>query len=232
MRLALVLVGALAVPAVAGPCDVPGLAPVVKTPSGATIDQLGGVVVMAMPWLGSSDARDPVTQGWEFVEGKRRGKAKVTRLAPGLAVYAPVAPDQELDLEDKPGHGVVHVKFRFQDTDDVPIDPAPRPTRIVQAKQTPMMRTVSVVATLAEPPPAGTIAVLVRAAGGAGKPARSWAEVTDPKATRIAIYTRERCEPGIPGTIGTKAGDRVELAWVDAEGHVSLWSPAITVKAE
>jgi iron uptake system component EfeO len=45
------------------------------------------------------------------------------------------------------------------------------------------------------------------------------------------------CKPGMVGDgIGKAAfsvtGDKVELAWVDAEGHVSLWSNAIEVKAE
>ena len=228
---ALVLLAALALPASAGPCLVPGLAPVVRTPSGTTIDQFGGVVVAAVSWPKGGSA-DPVVQKWEFVEGKKRNKARVTLLAPGLAVYAPVAPEKQLDLEDKPGHSAVRVTFQFMNTDDMPVDAAPRPTTIVQAKQTPMFRTGSVVATLAEAPPAGTIAVLVRGAGSQAKAARSWAEVRDPTATRVEIFMRDRCEPEIPGTVPTKAGDKIELAWVDSEGHVSLWSQAIEVKAE
>lgn len=231
MRVALALVALLAAPASAGPCLVPGLVPLVKTPGGATIDQFGGVVVVAVAFQGGV-SKDPVVQPWEFVEGKRRKKARVTLLAPGLAVYAPNAPDKELDLEDTPGHSAVRVKFQFTNTDDMPVDAAPRPTAIVQAKQRPMFRTGSVVATLAEAPPAGTIAVLVRASGSTAKAARSWQEVRDPKSTRVEIYMRDRCEPEIPGTVATKAGDKVELAWVDSEGHVSLWSQAIEVKGE
>ena len=101
MKIALVAVLAVFAPAVAGPCLVPGLVPLVRTPQGATIDQFGGVVVAAVSFRGGGTT-DPVVQKWEFVEGKKRAKARVTLLAPGLAVYAPIGPVQELDLEDKP----------------------------------------------------------------------------------------------------------------------------------
>lgn len=218
---ALVLVALLAAPASAGPCLVTPLATMVKTPQGATIDQFGGVVVASSP-----------AQQWRFVEGKRQAKARVTALAPGIAVYAPRAPEQELDLEDKPGHSVAHVRFQFQNTDDMPVDAAPRPTAITTAKQTAMMRSTSVVARLAEAPPAGTIVVLVRAAGSKSSAARSWLDVRDVTAKTVEIYRRDRCTAESPGTVATKAGDKIELAWLDAEGHVSLWSAPIEVKAE
>lgn len=219
MKLALVLIAAAAAPALAGPCEIAPLVTIVKTPPGATIDQFGGVVVT-----------NPPAAPWFFVENGTRTKARVTRVAPGLAVYAPVKPERELDLEDKAGH-LSHVRFQFQDTDDMPVDAAPRPTAVVQAKRSPIVRSDVVRATLAEAPPAGTIAVLVRASGSRAPAARSWQEVTDGKALTIDIYRRDRCAAVIPGTVATKAGDRIELAWLDAEGHISLWSSPIEVTA-
>jgi hypothetical protein len=229
-RLALALVALLAVPAAAGPCLEPGLLPIVISPQGATIDQFGGVVVAAVPFRQGGNA-DPVVQPWEFVEGKKRSKPKVTVIATGLAVYAPKAPEQALELQDKSGRAVGRVTFQFQNTDDMPVDSAPRPTAVVQAKKPPMSSNETVTATLAEAPPAGTIAVLVRAAGGKAK-ARSWNRLYDIKTTKVVIYAYDRCEPVIPGTVGTKAGDKIELAWLDAEGHVSPWSTPIEVTGE
>jgi hypothetical protein len=233
MNRAIVLaaVGLAASPAAAGPCLEPGLLPMVISPLGATIDQFGGVVVAAVPFRGGED-KDPVVQPWEFVEGKQRTKAKVTVLAPGLAVYAPQKPQAELVLEAKVGRTVGRVKFQFQNTDDMPVDAAPRPTLVVQAKQSPMSSDVTVTASLAEAPPAGTIAVLVRSAGSKTATARSWNRLYDIKTKTIKVYDYNRCEPVIPGTVATKAGDKIELAWLDAEGHVSLWSQAIEVKAD
>ena len=228
-----VLIGALAAaPASAGPCLEPGLVPLVITPQGATIDQFGGVVVAAIPFRGGVDKDPAVQTTWEFVEGKKRGKPKITVIAPGLAVYAPKAPEQALELQNKSGRAEGRVKFQMMNTDDMPVDSAPRPTAVVQAKKSPMSSNETVTATLAEAPPAGTIAVLVRAAGAKATAARSWQRLYDIKTTKVVIYAYDRCEPIIPGTVATKAGDKIELAWLDGEGHVSLWSTAIEVKAE
>ena len=59
--------------------------------------------------------------------------------------------------------------------------------------------------------------------------ARGFVLVTDPKATTFTIYGRHRCEAQVPGTVATGAGDTVRLAWVDAEGHVSIPSDRIEV---
>ncbi|MBL9017852.1 MAG: hypothetical protein JNL83_26940 [Myxococcales bacterium] len=232
LAFAVLALGLAASPAAAGPCLEPGLMPIVISPLGATIDQFGGVVVAAVPWREGVN-EDPVVQPtWEFVEGKQRGKPKITVIAPGLAVYAPKAPVQALELQDKTGRAVGRVKFQFQNTDDMPMDAAPRPTAVIQAKKARMSSNDTVTATLAEAPPAGTIAVLVRAAGGKTTAPRSWNRLYDLKTTKIVVYAYDRCEPVIPGTVATKAGDKIELAWLDAEGHVSLWSPAIAVTAE
>ena len=229
--LAALVLALAAAPASAGPCLVPGLIPIVITPQGGTIDQLGGVVVAAVPFP-SGVNEDPATLPWEFVEGKNRSKPKITVIAPGLAIYAPKAPQQALELVGKAGRVEGRVTFRFQDTDDMPMDAAPRPTRVVQAKKAPRSGNDTVTATLAEAPPAGTVAVLVRAAGSKATTARSWNRLYDLKKPSVVIYAHDRCEPVIPGTVPTKAGDKIELAWLDGEGHVSLWSAAIEVTAE
>ncbi|CAN5922560.1 hypothetical protein BH11MYX3_BH11MYX3_08690 [soil metagenome] len=214
----------------AGPCLVPGLSPEALTPGDAAIDQLGGVVIAAVPDAGGIST-DPVVQPWEFVEGTARTTAKVTRLAPGLAIYAPKRGGERLGLEDAKGHTVVAVSYRFQQLDDMPMDEAPRPTGILHTRKVPRFRSESTIATLSSPPPAGTVALIVRDARSQSGQARSFVQITDPTTTSVEIYLRDRCRPEVPKTIATRAGDRVKLAWVDAEGHVSLWSAAIEVKA-
>jgi hypothetical protein len=92
-----------------------------------------------------------------------------------------------------------------------------------------MLRTETTVATLSAPPPAGTVALLVFDASSKGKLARSFVLVDNPAATSITIYGRHRCEAEVPGTVPTRAGARIRLAWVDAEGHVSLRSEPVKV---
>lgn len=218
--------------ATAGPCLVPGLAPEVLTPAGSTIDQLGGVVVGAVSFAGGSSA-DPVGAPWQFTDAGKAQPARITRLAPGLVTYAPVTPGMgvALALEDRPGHAAVKVTLTFVPVDDMPVNAAPRPSSIAVAPSAPMFRTQLVTATLREPPPAGTIALVVRAANSKSSEGRSWVMIGDPRATTLEIYMRDRCAPEIPGTVATKAGDEIVLAWVDVGGHVSLWSQPMRVTA-
>ena len=85
-----VLVAIMTTTATAGPCLVHGLDPEIVTPAGTTIDQFGGVVIIATESL-RKDAphADVAVQPYEFRSGKLREKANVTELAPGLAIYAP-----------------------------------------------------------------------------------------------------------------------------------------------
>ena len=219
LRLALVGLLLASNVAVAGPCDPVPPFQHFLTRSDETIDQLGGVVVA-----------NPGKVTWEFSEGPKRERARVTVVAPGLSVLAPKSPDQVLQLEDGRRLPVLRVKFAFQATDDAPIDAAPTPTAIVHKKKTPSASSEVVFATLAEPPPAGTVALLVRDSKATS--ARSWIAVTDLKAKQLDIYRHDRCELQPPGTRGTKAGDKIMLAWIDSGGHVSLWTAAIEVTAE
>jgi hypothetical protein len=220
---ALALLGLLlaATPAITGPCVPVETFQEVLTPPGETIDQFGGVVIA-----------NPRAVPWEFVEGPKRERARVTVIAPGLAIIAAKSFDQLLDLEDGKRNRLIRVKYQFQATDDMPVDSAPRVTALVQTKRTQMMRSDVVVATLGEAPPAGTIAVIVRAADSKASGARSWFAVTDLKAKQLDVYRHDRCKAEPAGTVGTKAGDKVMLAWVDSAGHVSLWTASIVVTAE
>ncbi len=224
----------IAKPAAAGPCLVDGLAPQILTPNGATIDQFGGVVVAAVSsGQHTANRADPSAQAWQFKIGTKRSTAKITKLAPGLALHVPAKHDvgTKAALEDTKDHTAVEVVLGFMDTDDMPMDPAPEVTAVTYTKEAnmPMLHTEAAVATLKTPPPAGTVALLVYDAKPK-KLARSFVLVTDPTATTIKIYGRHRCEAEVPGTVPTRTGTTVRLAWVDAEGHVSMLSEPVRTR--
>lgn len=226
--LAVAVVAALATPAVAGPCLVDGLAPQIMTPSGSVIDQYGGIVVAAVSTSiepHRNNHADPSAQSsWQFRVAAVRTKAKITQLAPGLALYAPaqLGIGTKVALEDTKDHTAVEVELGFMATDDMPMDDAPKVTAITHTTHGPMLREEQTVATLSAPPPAGTVALLVYDGKGDRKLARSFVLVPDLQATSITIYGHHRCEAEVPGTVATRAGATVRLAWVDAEGHVSI----------
>jgi len=232
MKAALV-VAALMTPAAAGPCLVDGLAPQVITPSGSVIDQYGGVVVAAVSTPMQPGADPSAQSSWRFRVGTKRRKTKITKLAPGLALYALSAHEHGLGvrmaLEDTKDHTAVEVELGFMATRAMPVDPAPKVTAITHTTNGPMMRESQTVATLSAPPPAGTVALLVYSGKGDRKLARSFVLVPDLKTTSLTIYGHHRCEAEVPGTVPTHAGETVRLAWVDAGGHVSLLTEPITV---
>lgn len=232
--LGVLVTGLVASPAAAGPCLVDGLAPLILTPGGSTIDQHGGVVVAAVSSsMHQEQRRDVSAEPWEFRKGKSRSETKIKRLAPGLALHSPDAKlagmGDKVALEDSKDHAAVEVVVGFMVTDDMPMDEAPRVVSITQATSAPMLRTPATVATLKAPPPAGTVALLVYDAKMDKPMARGFVRVEDLKATTFAIYARHRCEAEVPKTVPTGAGDKVRLAWVDAEGHVSIPSDPVTV---
>ncbi len=73
------------------------------------------------------------------------------------------------------------------------------------------------------------VALLVDDAAMDKPMARGFVVIDDLKATTFRIYGRHRCQGEVPGTVPTGAGDTVRLAWVDAEGHVSIPSGRIKV---
>lgn len=226
--LAAAVIGLLAMPAAAGPCRrVLGLDPEILTPANATIDQLGGILVIAAESL-RADApfTDMSVQPYDFRGGGHTTRAKVTALAPGLALYRPDGRAAEVDLLDAPNHAALHVTYRPIPVRDAPAAPAPVVTAISYTTNVPRFRTEQTVATLAAAPPPGTVAIVVYDAKD--RP-RSYALIDDPTRTSFEVYFRDRCKAEVPGTTPTRGGDKVTLAWVDATGHRSVRSAVTTV---
>jgi len=200
--LAAVLVAVAAGPAAAGPCLVDGLAPQIMTPTGSTIDQHGGVVVAAVSsFMHGEQHRDVSAEAWEFRKGKARSKTVIKRLAPGLALHSP---NKKL--------ATMGDKVALEDAKNhtaLEITVSFMVTDDMPMDETP--RVESIIQAMDKPL------------------ARGFVLVTDPKATTFTIYGRHRCEAQVPGTVATGAGDTVRLAWVDAEGHVSIPSDRIEV---
>jgi hypothetical protein len=223
-----VLVVAVAAPAHAGPCKYHhdrGFLPEVLTPDKATLDPLGGVVVAAESvQLDRAVDGDPTLQDWRFSDGTHDVVGKRTVIAPGLISTAPVGLGDTLEFHNPDGSRVIELRYR------TPADraalPAPKVESVIYANTNLgiMLRELTT-AKLAAPAPAGAIALVVYAGGTA----RSWVAVSDPPRLDVSVYAVDDCVRQIPGTIATRGGDRITLAWVDATGHVSAHTPTIVV---
>jgi hypothetical protein len=223
-RIALVLLLAPA-SALGGPCkyhhDV-GFVPDVLTPDGATLDQTGGAVVAAESvMLDRAVLDDPTPQDWRF----DHAVATRTVIAPGLVVVRPATATAELELENPDGSPIR--KLHYRASKDAASLAAPKVDAVTFRDHGlgVMLREITI-AKLPAVPPAGVVALVVYA----GDRARSWAAITDPAAREVTLYAVDDCVQQIPGTIATRAGDRITLAWLDATGHLSARSSAITVK--
>lgn len=226
----LALLAAAAAPAHAGPCAMPSLAHEVATPSGTTIDQHGGVVVLTVAGLGVGIGTPTLRDGERaFRAGQLDVKASATTVAPGLVVHrVPVElrrEQPELRLVDAAGTVAATVAVALRKAPPRLRGPQ---IRAVTASQPNRRGEGWVTATLKQAPPAGTIAVIVRDAKQ--RSARSFERIGDPEATEIFVYQGDRCTPRAAGTEATRGGQRIQLAWVTAAGHVSPWSAPVTVR--
>jgi hypothetical protein len=227
VRIAAVVLVVAAVPAHAGPCkfhhDI-GFLPAVLTPDHATLDPWGGVVVAAESVrLDHAVAGDPTLQDWRFSDGTHDVVAKRTVIAPGLITTAPVGLGDTLVFENADGSHALDVRYHTADRIALP---APKVESVVfsNTNLTIMLRELTM-AKLAARPPAGVIALVVYA----GATPRSWVAIDDPERLDLSVYAVDDCVRQIPGTIATRAGDRITLAWVDATGHVSVHTPTLVV---
>jgi hypothetical protein len=228
VRTTLLLITILAAdPAIAGPCKFHhdlGFLPLLLTAEGARIDQHGGVVVAAISTrLERATFVDPTQQDWLFGNGAQHVKVVRTVIAPGLTVHAPALTSPELVFEDQSQHAMI--KVHYQPTTDATVLAAPKVDAVTFSDRNlgVMLRAITIAKLGAAPPP-GAVALVVF---GGDKP-RSWARIEDRSRLDITVYADDDCELRIPGTIATRTGDRVSLAWLDATGHLSARSPVIT----
>lgn len=154
-------------------------------------------------------------------------KPTPTALAPGLIALALPASAGWITLYGADGKPLVRVQRAAQAVKPLA---APEVAAVeYRASQGRRGTSVAVVVSLKAAPPAGAVALV--ALGDQG--ARSWQRSdADPASKEIVIYRSGSCVTSPSGTIATNAGDKLQLAWVDASGRLSAKSAAITVTAK
>lgn len=212
-------------------CAQPQLGSEVITPADTKLAADGGVLVGSVSdWErlvgGAEDARNP---SWRFSDGTKEYEPALATLAPGLVVYrAPAGVTGALTLVDGK---TTRVKVALGTTTVAPLA-APDPKTITLRKVSERYGgfRFELHAALKTEAPAGAVAIVVLGVTKQGKVARSWVRIQPgTKITQVA-GSSGRCDPGVPGEIMSKAGDKVVLAWVDAQGRLSKPSHPVVVK--
>ncbi len=232
MRAALAVMAILVAPDVASAiCAAPWVGSAVLTIDGAKLAADGGVLVMASvsfegTAFGAANAKNP---SWRFSDGTKLHEPTLVLLAPGLVAYRPPAGAAgALTLVD--GRATRATITLTGDT--VTTLAAPEPAQLV-VNTIPMRWGGSVLkvdATFKSAAPEGTVAVVVYGVTKKGNVARSWMQISAGSLTGPVAGSSGRCNPGVPGEIVSKAGDKVVLAWVDSHGRLSNFSKPVTVK--
>jgi hypothetical protein len=217
--------------ATAGPCKYHhdwSLAPQLLTPAGATIDQLGGVVVSAVSTLDKTRGLDdPTQQDWWFSDGKSHSVVARTVIAPGLTVHRPKlsAPDLALVY---PADGTTMLDVHFHHADKPTPLAAPHVKAVTYFDHgLGIMVRAETSVELVEAAPAHVVALVIYV----GDKARSWVAMKDANTLDLAVFIDDDCTMRIPGMSATKTGELATLAWLDDTGHVSAHSAAIKVRS-
>ena len=214
MKLALLAVLALTAQAHAD-CAVTGLEPHVLTPPNTVVPGDGGIVVGAMTAArGKLDPGDAAMQpGWRLRVGSDMIKPPIASIAPGLAVYrVAVANAYDAKLEDDQRAVIATVKPARRGGDALAV---PRIKRIWYVEQHSRRGGSAVTLELDGDSPAGAVALVLADARGT---ARSW---TVAGGTTLSPFSSPDCAALPNGTIPSKAGDKVTLFWLGADGRVS-----------
>ena len=216
---------------VAAKCAMDKLRPKILTASVAVPVGGGGIVVgtesvsddiVGDDVVGDGEAVQPT---WGFLTGRDLSKPVITVIAPGLVVYR-VQPTTRTTGELSDGSHVIATLTVTKDK--VAKLPAPKVVSIKQASarvgSTGRSTTTSV--QLAGTAPADAVAIVLF---DAKRSARSWREVTAGEAV-VEVFHHGRCEVLPNGTIESKIGDKVTVAWVDKYGRLSTSSRVVAIK--
>ncbi|MCE9576167.1 MAG: hypothetical protein K8W52_23665 [Deltaproteobacteria bacterium] len=224
----------------AAKCALRSLGDEVATNAADEIPAGGGVLV---GWVETDDHGGPrdvdpvVHPTWAFREKRKKVRATMTAIAPGLAVYVPaVGRGQKHTVALVDGARTVGT-YKFAKVTAAGqaaaalILPPPKVT-LVQRSETQSFRShdIALMVTLekrdhAIPPDAYGI-ILYR-----GDTALSWHRIDKPDEIAVPAYDSPgRCGAEPPAMTPAAAGDMVTLAWVDRFGRVSARSAPIQVK--
>jgi hypothetical protein len=164
---------------------------------------------------------------WRFRDLNRVVRPRVTRVAPGLAIYhPPPVADPEITLEDK-DHAARVRKVRALKAD--PLLPAPALKRVVFGEDRRSNRSYVNVELSEGTPKTAVIAVITRVDGAKRIPL-SWTLARGSGALTLPIWhTPFTCELHVDSLIQPKLGETVEVMWLDDSGRLSEPSNAVTI---
>jgi hypothetical protein len=216
--------------ATAGPCKYHhdwSLAPELLTPAGATIDQLGGVVVAAVSTLDKTrGSDDPTQQDWWFSDGHTHAVVERTVIAPGLTVHRPKLEANDLSLV-YPADQTTMLEVHFRHVEKAAPLAAPHVKTVIYADHGLGIMVHAETSVTVESVPAHAVALVIYV----GNTARSWVQVTDASELELAVFLADDCTMRIPGMSAAKTGELATLAWLDDTGHLSPRSGASKVRA-
>ncbi len=178
----------------------------------------GGILVYSEPVVAAPDN----IPAWKWKTG---GAITYKTLAPGLGIYTP---NKAGVFELIDAKSTTKVKATFTTEKRALLD-APKPKAVVFVKRIGRRGGEDVFVELDAPPPAATVAVVVLEDSGRR---RSFRWLTDHDATSISVYSISGCLPLPNGTLPTKVGDLVKVAFVDDAGRMSPPSKAFKVQAK
>jgi hypothetical protein len=190
----------------------------VLTPASTNLGDHGGVVVAQLAFTSAPKAA-PAT--WKFRDGKKTTAPTVTPIAPGLDVYMPASRGAKLVLEEG-GKSLIEVSATGA-ARDLPV-PAIKAIKFSESKG--RHSSATEVAELVGDPPDGVVALVVY--DKAGK-ALSFGTVIR-NAKQVIVYSHSDCGGPYKGTVPSKTGDDVKLAWLDSGGNLSKQTAAIRVR--
>lgn len=183
----------------------------------------GGIVVgtQNVPY-DLPDQGEALQKSWGFLTGRDLMQPVITVIAPGLVVYG-VQPNMRTTGELTTGSKVI-AKLTVT-KDKVAKLAAPKVKAITHVMARGRFSAATNVA-LDGSAPADAIAMVLFDGNGA---ARSWREVP-PLATMVEVYGNRRCGVLPNGTIESKAGEKVTVAWLDKYGRLSAQSKLVAIR--
>lgn len=203
-----------------------------------------GVIVIAGYRANTSGARVVATSDvsqqptWQFKQRKGNGKAvKVATtmevLAPGLTRYLPTDGSGTLEVSvDGISHAITIPRATAKRP--VPQLEAPTVTQLLMTEARSRQGSNYMLnAVLKTERPDDVVAVIIYGidAKGVATPRSFATNLGKSLSPLVHINGPHTCEPAIPGTIDSKHGDTLALAWVDKLGRVSARSAPVKVVA-
>jgi hypothetical protein len=223
MRLLYLSFLAVLVPSAAdADCALSGLAPKVINDGNASFPADGAFVVAAVQQgHGKLDPGDiTVHSEWTLhVDGKPIAP-KIDTIAPGLSLYRVDGRTGTLRLEDGARKSLATGKAVAAKRTPFPAPVVKKLTNTAGGYH----RNAAITAELDGAVPGGAIAIVMYDEKGTP---RSWGLVTAGKPITPFLHTYCGTLPN--GTLGSKVGDKVKLAWVDEAGRVSPTSKVIEI---